>query len=79
MEDYKQRVIEEYNQLRSRYFKLASLIEKAKKKELDFELNCPLGVLIQQKNAMKVYMTVLEKRAIIEDISLGVLDDIKKE
>lgn len=77
MEDYKQRMVEEYKQLRTRYFKLASMIEKAKKKELDFKLNCPLGVLIKQKNAMKVYMTVLEKRAIIEDISLGVLDDIK--
>ena len=32
MEDYKQRMIEEYKQLRTRYFKLVSIIEKAKKK-----------------------------------------------
>ena len=28
MEDYKQRMVEEYKQLRTRYFKLASFIEK---------------------------------------------------
>ena len=70
MESYKERMVEEYQQLRTRYFKLASIIEKAKKKELDFELNCPLGVLIQQKNAMKQYMNILEKRAVIEEVEL---------
>ena len=70
MEDYKERMKKEYNELKDRYIKLSTIIVKAQKGELDFTLNCPLALLSKQRWAMKQYLDVLEKRAIYEGIEL---------
>ena len=68
MEDYKDRMQKEYNELKDRYIKLSKFILKAEKGELDFELSCPLILLKQQRNVMKRYLDILEKRCIIEGV-----------
>lgn len=62
MNDYKERLKEEYAQLEERVAKLNSFIIKYNMVELDVELDCPLWVLELQLNAMNTYLTVLKKR-----------------
>lgn len=62
MNDYKERLKEEYAQLEERVAKLNSFIIKYNMGELDVELDCPLWVLELQLNAMNTYLTVLKKR-----------------
>ena len=62
MNDYKERLKEEYAQLEERVAKLNSFIIKYNMGELDVELDCPLWVLELQLNAMNTYITVLKKR-----------------
>lgn len=44
MNDYKERMIEEYKQLAERFIKLGRLIEKHNSGTLDFKPTCPLLV-----------------------------------
>lgn len=62
MNNYKERLKEEYAQLEERVAKLNSFIIKYNMGELDVELDCPLWVLELQLNAMNTYLTVLKKR-----------------
>lgn len=42
MNDYKERMIEEYKQLAERFIKLGRLIEKHNSGTLDFKPTCPI-------------------------------------
>lgn len=70
MKDYQERMKKEYDELKDRYIKLNQIIIKADKGELDFELSCPLILLKQQRNVMKRYLDILEKRGFYEGIEL---------
>lgn len=74
MNDYKERMIEEYKQLAERFIKLGRLIEKHNSGTLDFKPACPVGLLEDQYCAMRLYLNILVRRATIEGIDL---DDIE--
>lgn len=76
MNDYKERMIEEYKQLAERLLKLGIMIEKYDSGTLDFEPTCPIELLEDQYCAMRLYLNVLVQRATIERIDLN---DIKVE
>lgn len=85
-ENYKERFIAEYLQLKIRRDKLAEMIEKYENGTLDFEPKTPLKILDLQLEYMNGYLDVLEKRANLEDINIGfenpfdhLPDELKKE
>ena len=68
--DYKERFKAEYYQVSIRYKKLKSMLDKWDNGTLDFEPTCPRTTYDVQINAMAIYIAVLEKRAIMENIEL---------
>ena len=70
MEDYKQRMIEEYQQTKARYHKLHKMIVKKDAGTLDFTPDCPIGLLREQAEIMGRYLYTLEVRAEIEGVDL---------
>lgn len=76
MNDYKERMIEEYKQLAERLLKLGIMIEKYDSGTLDFKPACPIELLEDQYCAMRLYLNILVQRATIEGIDL---DDVKVE
>lgn len=70
MEPYKERMKEEYAQVKERYNKLHKIIVKAEAGTLDFTPTCPLLLLKEQAAAMGAYLFALEKRAEIEGVEL---------
>ena len=68
--NYKDRFITEYKELKSRLDKLHKMIIKYKAETLDFEPDCPIEVLEDQEYYMSEYLKVLEIRAEIEKINL---------
>lgn len=71
MNDYKQRMIEEYKQLAERFIKLGRIIEKHNSGTLDFKPACPMELLEDQYCAMRLYLNILVQRATIEGIGLN--------
>lgn len=69
-DDYKDRFVAEYWQLRRRYESLAKMIEKHYLGKLDFEPDCPIELLHRQADLMHSYLVCLETRAKIEKIKL---------
>lgn len=69
-EDYKERFKAEYAQVCIRYQKLAAMLEKWDKGELNFIPTCPRSTLNMQIAAMTDYIAVLEARAVMEGIIL---------
>ena len=73
-EDYKERFVAEYHQVEIRYEKLKNFCNKIEVEEmLGKEVtkhDCPLGLLREQQKYMGLYLSVLEKRALIENIVL---------
>lgn len=73
--DYKQRFIAEYQQTKIRYEKLkhfCNRIEVAEMMGTDApKHDCPLALLREQQRLMGLYLSTLEKRAIIEDVDLS--------
>ena len=69
-EDYKERFKAEYQQNVIRFQKLKAMLEKWDKGELNFTPDCPRGVYNLQIRAMADYISVLEARAMIENIPL---------
>lgn len=67
MNDYKERLKEEYAQLEERVAKLNSFIIKYNMGAIDVELDCPLWVLELQLSTMNAYLTVLKKRIELGD------------
>lgn len=73
-EDYKERFKAEYHQTKIRYEKLKNYCNRI---EVAYMMNkpepphdCPLELLREQQSYMGHYLSILEKRAIIENIEL---------
>ena len=71
-EDYKDRFVAEYAQLAIRRERLAAMLHKYDHGTLDFTPTCPIELLREQLDAMEDYMSILEKRAILEGIDLDI-------
>lgn len=69
-DDYKERYIAEYRQLDIRINKLNAILEQEHKKKLDFKLNTPIEMLLDQRYAMLKYRQILRARAKYEGINL---------
>ena len=69
-EDYKERFRAEYYQLKIRIDKLATMLAKWDKGELNFTPTCPRELYDEQISSMVSYLNVLSKRAIIENVKL---------
>lgn len=68
--DYKDRFMAEYYQVKIRYQKLKSILDKYEEGTLDFEPSCSISLLMIQRDIMEDYLNVLQDRAITENISL---------
>ena len=68
MKDYKQRMIDEYKQLKERTNKLGLMIGKYHGGTLDFEPNCPIELLETQYYTMCAYLKILEQHAEVEGV-----------
>lgn len=68
--DYKERMVQEYRELRTRYAKIHNMLVKLDAGTLEFTPNCPPDVLKEQEDVMSKYMRILEVRAEIEDVNL---------
>lgn len=73
--DYKERFKAEYWQTKIRYDKLHRMTVKYEAGTLDFEPDCELSLLLEQKKYMGLYLNRLEVRAEVEGIGLEVLKD----
>ena len=69
-DDYKERFVAEYEQLKIRYDKLYAVLEKYAADKLDFKPTCPIEILYEQLDHMEAYLNVLETRAKYEGIEL---------
>ena len=69
-DDYKERFVAEYAQLKIRYKKLYAVLEKYAADKLDFKPTCPIEILYEQLDHMEAYLSVLETRAKYEGIVL---------
>lgn len=69
--DYKERFRAEYWQVKIRHDKLAVMLEKYERRELDFEPTCSPALLRYQLSTMGVYLDALIIRATVEGIDLG--------
>ena len=68
--NYKDRFKAEYYQLKIRYEKLSTMLDKWDKDELGFTPTCDRQIYTTQITAMNMYLDVLEERAKIEGIEL---------
>lgn len=73
-ENYKERFIAEYHQVKIRYEKLKNFCNKIEVETmLGKEVtkhDCPLELLREQQKYMGLYLSILEKRALIENVEL---------
>ena len=69
-DDYKKRFVAEYVQTKIRYKKLHRMTTKYEAGTLDFEPQCSLELLKEQKMHMGNYVHTLEVRAEVENILL---------
>lgn len=73
-EDYKERFVAEYHQVKIRYEKLKNFCNKIEVEEMlgkkVTKHDCPLELLREQQKYMGLYLSVLEKRALIENVVL---------
>ena len=72
-DDYKERFVAEYVQLKIRYKKLYAVLEKYAADKLDFKPTCPIEILYEQLDHMEAYLSVLETRAKYEGIELPIV------
>lgn len=70
MEGYKERMVQEYQDLKRRQEKLHRILVKCEAGTLDFELDCPVELLRKQEWAMVEYLNILELRAEIEKVDI---------
>ena len=68
--DYKERFKAEFLQTLIRIEKLEKTIENYHNLRLEYEADCPINLLERQLTAMKDYILILVKRAVIEGIEL---------
>ena len=67
---YKERMAEEYRELKGRLDRLGDLLIRSEKGKLDFELNCDIELLYEQHAIMSSYALILQERARIEGVNL---------
>ena len=76
--DYRERFIAEYYQNKIRYEKLKDFCNRIEAAEIlgtnPPKHDCPLNLLREQQKHMGMYLSILEKRAIIENIDLKEYD-----
>ena len=72
MTDYQERLKNEYTELRTKYIKLNTFIynQDNVKKSGEGIGKTSLILLKQQRNAMKRYLDILEKRLILEGVDI---------
>ena len=70
MSDYKERMMQEYQELKQRYDSLHKMLVKLDAGTLDFTPTCPLVLLKEQADVMNKYMYILEVRAEVEGIGV---------
>lgn len=72
--NYKERFVAEYRQVKIRYEKLKNFCNRIEvEKMLGEEVtkhDCPLELLREQQKYMGLYLSILEKRALIENVEL---------
>ena len=68
--DYKERLIKEYTELKTRYNRLQEMLNKWDEGKLDFTPTCPRELYNMQLRAMREYLDILVIRAKFEDIQL---------
>lgn len=68
--DYKERLIKEYTELKTRYNRLQEMFDKWDEGKLDFTPTCPRELYNMQLRAMKEYLDILVIRAKFEGIQL---------
>jgi hypothetical protein len=68
--NYKERFIAEYQQLKIRIKSLEKMLEDWSKGKLEFQPTCPKDLLKEQLWSMREYRKCLRKRALIENINL---------
>lgn len=69
-DDYKDRFLAEFRQLKIRYEKLRAMLSKWDDGDLDFEPTCPRDIYDKQIEGMEIYLDVLADRAEIEGIEI---------
>ena len=69
-DDYKDRFVAEYVQLKIRFNKLYAVLEKYAADKLDFVPTCPIEILYEQLDHMEAYLDILKTRADYEDVVL---------
>lgn len=69
-DDYKERFLAEFMQLKIRYEKLRAMLNKWDNGELDFEPTCPRDMYDRQIEGMETYLDVLADRAALEGVEL---------
>lgn len=69
-EDYKERFIAEYSQLRIRILGLRNMLNQMFEGELDSEPTCNFNILQRQLQTMTMYALILESRAEEEGIEI---------
>ena len=68
--DYKERLRNEYIELKDKYDKLHRMLVMHDAGKLDFTLSCPIELLREQAATMGKYLYILETRALIEGVEL---------
>ena len=68
--DYKERMRNEYIELKDKYDKLHRMLVKYDAGKLDFTPTCPIELLREQAATMCKYLYILETRALIEEVEL---------
>lgn len=71
MDDYRKRMLYEYQQLVNRTIRLQNMLTKHRNGRLEFELSCPVELLERQLSVMMEYAEILEERANMEGVKLG--------
>lgn len=66
--DWQQRFVTEYKELLSKTTKLGNMLDNWD--NLSFTPKCSKSLLSAQYNTMKAYLSILEERAVIEDVEL---------
>ena len=68
--DYKERMRNEYIELKDKYDKLHRMLVKYDAGKLDFTPTCPIELLREQAATMGKYLHILETRALIDGVEL---------
>ncbi len=68
--DYKERMKNEYAELKDKYNKLHRMLVKYDAGKLEFTPTCPIQLLRDQASVMGRYLYILETRAVIEGVDL---------